>query len=176
MAGGGRVGGEAFGVLALESIDTRQPGEIRLNGAVDPLDQDLTMPLVSPQDLADQARGQFSGGPYPPGTLEMDKVRRQFQQRFEPTRLGITGMNQGDRKAAGTKALQRTAKVGKVHRLGHLKPQHDLSGLQTAAPQQVLEDLAMTLSDLLNMTRMDIQQQPARGGMRQAIEGMQGPA
>ena len=76
MAGGGRVGGTAFGTLALESIDTRQPGEIRLNGAVNPLDQNLTMTVMSPQHLADQACGQCAAGEHPPGTLEMDEIRR----------------------------------------------------------------------------------------------------
>ena len=90
--------GKPLGVLSLDAIDTRQPGEIRLSGAVNALDQDPAMPLVGQQDPADQARGQFSGCQRPPGTLDMDKVRRQFQQRLEPALLGITWMNQGDGK------------------------------------------------------------------------------
>ena len=157
MARGNGARGEPLGVLSLDAIDTRQPGKICLSGAVNALDQDPAMPLVGQQDPADQARGQFSGCQRPPGTLEMDKVRRQFQQQLEPALLGITWMNQGDGETARSKLLQRTAKVDQVHWLRRAEPQHDLSWLQSAQPQNSLEYLAVTLPDLLNMTRMYIQ-------------------
>jgi len=132
MARGNGARGKPLGVLSLDAIDTRQPGEIRLSGAVNALDQDPAMPLVGQEDPADQARGPFSGCQRPPGTLDMDKVRRQFQQQLEPALLGITWMNQGDGKTTCPKALQRTAKMDKVLRLRRAEPQHDLSWLQSA--------------------------------------------
>ena len=132
MACGNGTCDKSLGVISLNAIDTHQPGEIRLSRAVDTLDQNSAMTLVGQQDPIDQTRGQFSGGQRPPGTLDMDKIRRQFQQRLEPALLGITWMNQGNRKTTCSKTLQRTAKMGKVHRIRCAEPQHDLSWLQSA--------------------------------------------
>ena len=40
VARGNGARGEPLGVLSLDAIDTRQPGKIRLSGAVNALDQD----------------------------------------------------------------------------------------------------------------------------------------